>query len=717
MASKTLSQFPAGQPRYAINFDYLARTFVEVSLLSTTNPLSNRVLKVGDDYRFLNAGTLEILAPQAGYDILQIRRYTSTEPLVSFKDGSVLTSNDLTIAELQSLHIAEEGRDQTTEQSKLYADQAVDAAKSASESLANIVRLGTSGYTPVGSFEKGGTVTIENEVLGYGSGLTLTHWRWDGGGLPKVVPAGSTPSSTGGIGKGKWVDVTDATLRGNLLSDNGSTLVYHKSQYVGSVTRSLSDRLSDFISVKDFGAKGDGITDDTPAFQAAVDAAGWGGKVYIPKPVKDYKLKSPVYIRGPLTLQGYGGSTVARRDMPRILVDGYFDAFVLVPTLDGFRFEYGISGVNICDLMIEGPGIDTRGKCGITVDTTINNGVYHVRECCFERNHIRYMDYGFKINGVCYLNEWYSNRVLWSGTGCEVDKVPGATEGASDQSRFFGNEFVLNNVGLRLSTEGNMGSHTIMGNTISEGNAGLVIGSHTQACIIGNQIESNAWYGIGMTIGAGVNPACESSKLIMGNCFLFNEVDIDVAKTSTLLTGGFPFSLRIESNNFQRTKSRVLRVTAPTGAQEFDSKMFIFGMDNVYSDGNNNIGTVPPSMIEALWAGYRGYEEDGKVSMTSLAQGSWKNVGVISVPYGHQLSLKYKMVSFPTENTGANGITSAGFKVYKLNDGTLLKDDFGRGGSMFFSRSDVGSGLDLLIAGGPNEVGNSAYIEVQYCII
>lgn len=717
MASKTLSQFPAGQPRYAINFDYLSRTFVEVSLLSTTNPLSNRVLKVGDDYRFLNAVTLEILSPQAGYDILQIRRNTSTEPLVSFKDGSVLTSNDLTTAEIQSLHIAEEGRDQTTEQSKLYADQAVDAAKSASESLANIVRLGTSGYTPVGSFEKGGTVTIENEVLSYGSGLTLTHWRWDGGGLPKVVPAGSTPGSTGEIGKGKWVDVTDATLRGNLLSDNGSTIVYHKSQYVGSVARSLSDRLSDFISVKDFGAKGDGIADDTPAFQAAVDAAGWGGKVYIPKPAKDYKLKSPVYIRGPLTLQGYGGSTVARRDMPRILVDGNFDAFVLVPTLDGYRFEYGISGVNICDLMIEGPSLDTRGKCGITVDTTVNNGVYHVRECCFERNHIRYMDYGFKINGVCYLNEWYSNRVLWSGTGCEVDRVPGATEGASDQSRFFGNEFVMNNVGLSLSTEGNMGSHTIMGNTISEGNAGIVIGSHTQACIIGNQIESNAWYGIGMTIGAGVNPACESSKLIMGNCFLFNEVDIDVTKTSTLLTGGFPFSLRIESNNFQSTKSRVLRVTAPTGAQEFDSKMFIFGMDNVYSDGNNNIGTVPPSMIEELWAGYRGYEEDGKVSMTSLAQGSWKNVGVISVPYGHQLSLKYKMASFPTENTGANGITSAGFKVYKLNDGTLLKEDFGRGGSMFFSRSDVGSGLELLIAGGPNEVGNSAYIEVQYCII
>lgn len=717
MSSRTLSQFPTGQQRYSINFDYLSRTFVEVSLLSTSSPDTNKVLKVGDDYRFLSATTIEVLAPQTGFDIIQIRRYTSTEPLVAFKDGSVLTATDLTIAELQSLHIAEEGRDQTTELSKMYADQAALSAGAASESLSHIIKLGTSGYVPVGSFEEGGTVSLENQVLGYGSGLTLTHWRWDGGGLPKVVPAGSTPSSAGGVGVGKWIDVTDATLRGNLFSDNGSSLVNHKYSGTGAVKRSVADRLGDFLTVKDFGAKGDGIQDDTPAFQAAIDAAGWGGKVYIPKPIKDYKFKSPVYIRGPLTLQGYGGSTVARRDMPRILVDGYFDAFVLVPTLDGFRFEYGISGVHICDLMIEGPGLDTRGKCGITVDTTVNNGVYHVRECCFERNHIRYMDYGFKINGVCYLNEWYSNRVLWSGTGCEVDRVPGATEGASDQSRFFGNEFVLNNVSLRLSTEGNMGSQTIIGNTLSESNVGLVVGSHTQFCIMGNQIENNAWYGIGLNIGAGVNPACESSKLIMGNCFLFNEVDIDVAKTSTLLNGGFPFSLRIESNSFQITKSRVLRVTAPTGAQEFDSKMFIFGMDNVYSDGNNSVGTVPPSMIEALWAGYRGYEEEGKISMTALVQDSWKNVGVISVPYGHQLSIKYKTVSFQTENTGANGLVAAGFKVYKLNDGTLLRDEFGRGGSMFFSRSDVGSGLELLIAAGPNGPGNSAYIEVQYCII
>lgn len=80
------------------------------------------------------------------------------------------------------------------------------------------------GWNLKGTFQGGGTVTAAGDLLQ--DTTTLIWYRWDDlSTLPKNVPAGSTPSSTGGTGPGKWqpVDVADV-LRKDLAKPSGAGL-------------------------------------------------------------------------------------------------------------------------------------------------------------------------------------------------------------------------------------------------------------------------------------------------------------------------------------------------------------------------------------------------------------------------------------------------------------------------------------------------------------
>jgi len=63
----------------------------------------------------------------------------------------------------------------------------------------------------------------------------------------------------------------------------------------------------DWISLRDFGAVGDGVTDDTAAVQAALDAAS-GGKLLI-VPQGKFRVLKPLRARGLVNLFGFGAET------------------------------------------------------------------------------------------------------------------------------------------------------------------------------------------------------------------------------------------------------------------------------------------------------------------------------------------------------------------------------------------------------------------------
>lgn len=78
------------------------------------------------------------------------------------------------------------------------------------------------GWIPFGTFQAGATLTLPNQILK--DEVSGEYYRWDGS-LPKTVPTGSTPSSTGGTGIGAWISVGDSSLRAMLAAADGRKLI------------------------------------------------------------------------------------------------------------------------------------------------------------------------------------------------------------------------------------------------------------------------------------------------------------------------------------------------------------------------------------------------------------------------------------------------------------------------------------------------------------
>jgi hypothetical protein len=74
----------------------------------------------------------------------------------------------------------------------------------------------------------------------------------------------------------------------SLASSTGSTLVGYEASGTGSVARTVASKLGDTVNVKDFGATGNGTTDDTAAITAALATISGGG--YVRVPAGTYKL-------------------------------------------------------------------------------------------------------------------------------------------------------------------------------------------------------------------------------------------------------------------------------------------------------------------------------------------------------------------------------------------------------------------------------------------
>ncbi|MEE9648073.1 hypothetical protein [Enterobacter soli] len=122
------------------------------------------------------------------------------------------------------------------------------------------------GWIPYGTFQAGATLTLPNQILK--DTTDGEYYRWDGSFLPsgKIVSAGSTPASSGGVGIGAWISVGDSALRSMLASSAGAGMVGLNQG--GKVQNALTSIYLDGWP----GVDPTGATDSTAGIIAAIES-------------------------------------------------------------------------------------------------------------------------------------------------------------------------------------------------------------------------------------------------------------------------------------------------------------------------------------------------------------------------------------------------------------------------------------------------------------
>jgi hypothetical protein len=169
-------------------------------------------------------------------------------------------------------------------------------------------------------------------------------------------------------------DPAQSTASSNISYNQGST---------GAVTRTVLSKLQESVSVKDFGAKGDGVTNDTAAIQAAINASA-GKNILMPS--GNYLCTGTIILPASTTLygDGIGSTTLIANNLTGDLVtlNGDYSAIkniTIAPTItktSGASIVMNGFGSQAIDILIDNYFIGF-----ITTGTVIYIARVNIRNC------------------------------------------------------------------------------------------------------------------------------------------------------------------------------------------------------------------------------------------------------------------------------------------------------------------------------------------------
>ena len=257
----------------AVSIPFLLRAHVSLyTNYDQSLGIYDALLVEGTNYSWVSDASITMLTSTIKSVITLKRKTPTTGLLVGWTDGSNVDMDDLLTSDRQNLYAVQEQDDASSL-----------ALANSGAALSHIA--GVLLYLPVGTVagipaspSDGQRVEVSNST-GIQSFSPMT-------GRPSTF-VGATNltvrlvySATGNTWQ--WVDYRavdpDARYAGINFTQSGA----------GAVGRSVTSKLSDIVSVKDFGAVGDGFTNDTAAIQAACLAS-----VSVLFPNGTYRISSP----------------------------------------------------------------------------------------------------------------------------------------------------------------------------------------------------------------------------------------------------------------------------------------------------------------------------------------------------------------------------------------------------------------------------------------
>lgn len=271
-----------------------------------------------------------------------------------------------------------------------------------------------------------------------------------------------------------YTDTTSALVNTSDVTKGDALIGFRQSNasgaLSGAVARTVHQKLQEFVSVKDFSAVGDGVTDDTSAIQAAVNAviANGGGSLYIPSGTyllngaagSDFKkngilipYSSQSSLSNRIRIFGDGRSTILKAGSTGMYIVRFADSYG--------QMEH---------LSFDGAGLGTTTGLGVVpADTTQTSTLVFQNFNRFLDIEIRGCTEGLELkcgpdvsgsDSGCWYNEFYGLNVYFCTRSIWMRDGPNAGSSGVNRNKFIGGRCGQSmNTGVQIDSGGSNEFH------------------------------------------------------------------------------------------------------------------------------------------------------------------------------------------------------------------------------------------------------------------